>query len=136
MDREMKHNEGGFNRYSSGHSSASASTQGDKRRFLRMKMIMGMLCYRVAGPPANVFTDDVSLGGIKFTTSVVMERNEDVELDVPVGGGRYQRIRGRIAWIKKGVMNNFEGGIEFGRMDEETKKAWSKFIERNAEKES
>jgi hypothetical protein len=98
-----------------------------------MKMIMGMLCHRVDRPPANVFTDDVSLGGIKFTTTAQMERDELVELDVPIGHGKSQRIAGRIAWIRKGVLNNFEGGIEFGRISDEVKKAWQKFIERNTE---
>jgi hypothetical protein len=111
-------------------------TRVDQRRFSRMKMIIGIICHRNGKPSANVFTDDVSIGGIKFTTQTLMDRDEVVELDVPIGQGKYQRIKGRVAWIRKGVLNNYEGGIEFGRIDDEARKAWQKFIERNVEQTS
>jgi hypothetical protein len=110
-------------------------TRIEQRRFSRMKMIIGIICHRSGKPAANVFTDDVSLGGIKFTTQTLMDRDEMVELDIPVGSGKYQRIKGRIAWIRKGVLNNYEGGIEFGLIDSDARRAWQKFIERNTDQE-
>lgn len=95
-------------------------------------MIMGMVCRRKDRNDVNVFTDDVSAGGIKFTCQAPLEKDEEVALDVPIGNGEYKTIPGRIAWIKKETIG-IEGGIEFFRMDEGTKSEWSKFIQRNAE---
>jgi hypothetical protein len=111
------------------------SQLGDQRRYSRMKMIMGMVCHRKGASDINVFTDDVSSGGIKFTCHVDLQRDEEVFLDVPIGNNEYKSIPGRIAWLRKGHMN-YEGGIEFYRLDDATKKLWEKFIEKNVEKKT
>jgi hypothetical protein len=95
---------------------------------------MGMVCHRTKSRDINVFTDDVSGGGIKFSCSTQMDRGEEVTLDVPIGNGEYKAIPGKLAWFKANGIGGFEGGIEFHRLDEATKREWLKFIDRNAEK--
>ena len=108
-------------------------TSSEQRRYSRMKMIMGMVCRRQGKKDTNVFTDDVSAGGIKFTCSLQLDRGEEVFLDVPIGNGEYKSIPGKIAWVKKTALGGIEGGIEFDRMDNATRREWEKFIDRNAE---
>lgn len=98
-------------------------------------MILGIVCHRENKEDINIFTDDISPGGIRFTSNVRIERNEDVKVDIPIGHGQFKSVNGTVAWIRRGVIHAFEGGIKFEDIDEKTQKALSQFIERNAEKE-
>lgn len=106
----------------------------EQRRFHRIKMIIGLVCKRNQKNTINVFTDDVSLGGIKFFCHSPIEKNEDVTLEIPSGYGEYIRVDGSVAWIKEKGPHHFEGGIEFHRINDEILSNWKKFIRRNCEK--
>ncbi|MCE1247966.1 MAG: PilZ domain-containing protein [Firmicutes bacterium] len=107
----------------------------EKRRYHRIKIIMGLVCYRSQGNNINVFTDDVSVGGIKFFCHQAMAKKEDVKLEIPAGYGEIIKIDGHVAWIKEneGAPGSYEGGIEFSRMSEDNLHLWKKFIKRNSE---
>jgi len=106
----------------------------EQRRYVRIKMIIGLTCHRLGAQDINIFSDNVSPGGIKFTTHAHMNRGEEVELDLPVEPGQYTRVAGKLAWFRKGANSCYEGGIEFEMMDDAALVAWGKFIERNVEK--
>ncbi|MFP4499264.1 MAG: PilZ domain-containing protein [Vulcanimicrobiota bacterium] len=103
----------------------------EKRRYQRIKMILGIVCHRQDKPDVTIFTDDVSMGGLKFTSQDKMERDEELKIDLPVGLGRYKKVIGRVVWFRKGLINSYEGGVEFEDMDENIVRSWEKFIERN-----
>ena len=109
-------------------------SSGEQRRFHRIKMIIGLVCKRHQNNNINVFTDDVSVGGIKFFCHQPLEKKEDVMLEIPAGYGEYIRMNGTVAWIKQKGPHHYEGGINFLRLSDETQNSWKKFIRRNCEK--
>jgi len=106
----------------------------EQRHFHRIKMIIGLVCRRTQGNNINVFTDDISVGGIKFFCHSFLEKDEDVTLEIPAGYGEYLRLDGHVAWIKQKGPHHYEGGIEFGKINEDDLTSWKKFIMRNCEK--
>ncbi len=107
----------------------------EKRRYRRMRMILGIVCKRQGKPSVNIFTDDVSPGGLRFTSHDLLEKGEEVTVVLPIGHGVFKEVKGVVAWIRHGVIHKYEGGIRFDSMDEDTVRQWEKFIERNAEKD-
>ena len=133
-----------FSQHKDGEAAKNVKNQGkqavigvndEKRRYHRIKIIMGLVCYRSQGKNINVFTDDVSVGGIKFFCHQPMSKKEDVKLEIPAGYGEIIKIDGHVAWIKENedAPGSYEGGIEFARMSEDDLRLWKKFIKRNSE---
>jgi len=108
------------------------SEQTEQRRFHRIKIIVGLVCRRSQGNNINVFTDDVSLGGIRFFSQQPLDKKEEVSLEIPSGYGEIIRIEGRIIWIDQKGPHSYEGGIEFTRLSEENLQVWKRFIKRNS----
>lgn len=106
----------------------------EQRRYHRIKIIVGLVCRRSQRNNINVFTDDVSLGGIRFFSQQSLEKKEEVSLEIPSGYGETIRIEGRIIWIDQKGPHSYEGGIEFTRLSEENLQVWKKFIRRNSVK--
>lgn len=106
--------------------------QQEKRRFHRIKMILGLACHRSSESSINIFTDDVSLAGIRFFAHQPLKNKEDVTIDIPVGQDTTLKLAGRVAWISEKAPNSFEGGVEFHVLGEEELRAWKKFIIRNS----
>ncbi|MCD4782746.1 MAG: PilZ domain-containing protein [Candidatus Eremiobacteraeota bacterium] len=115
-------------------STRSELEETEQRRYHRIKIIVGLVCRRSQGNNINVFTDDVSEGGIRFFSQQSLEKKEDVSLEIPSGYGEMIRIEGRVIWIDQKGPHNYAGGIEFTRLSEENLQVWKKFIRRNSMK--
>lgn len=105
----------------------------EKRKFYRIKMIIGLLCRRPVGTNINIFSDDVSKAGLRFFCQQEIKNKEEVTLEFPVGPGKIIPIDGRVAWVRRKENGSYEGGVEFSPMDAESQRLWVKFIKRNCE---
>ncbi len=105
----------------------------EKRKFYRIKMIIGWRCHRKKKKKINIFTDDISKAGIRFFCQQPMKNKEEVTIEFPVSPGKIIPIDGRVAWIRKKENGSYEGGVEFSPMDAESLRLWIKFIKRNCE---
>lgn len=103
----------------------------ERRRFVRIKFIVGLVCKRQDRDAINVFTDDVSMGGIKYFSHLPLQNNEKVRLEIPSRYGPSFYLNGRVVWVKN-EDEKHTGGIEFDDPEEEVLSKWKKFVNRNS----
>lgn len=114
-----------------GDDAEAADPGAERREFERIRMILGVVC-RQRGEDFNIFTDDVSLGGIRFISQHAVYPNEDATLFLSLNPEqRPVSIRGQVAWVRAEGEHQYVGGIAFEDVPEGTAHDWAEFIERN-----
>ena len=84
----------------------------NRRKFLRIKFPFTVHIYLSEESPISAYTEDISEGGIKFTTRQDLRSSSPVNLEI------YVKLRpvvckGEIVWIKKRKSEYLEGEIFF-----------------------
>jgi hypothetical protein len=104
----------------------------DARRYERIRMVLSVMCRREGQEAVNVFTDNVSVTGIKFISQKALSEGDTATLHIllhPIG--ETLRARGRVVWIKALGKQQFEGGLEITEMETGARMRWADFISQN-----
>jgi hypothetical protein len=103
----------------------------EQREFARIRMILGVVC-RQRGQDFNIFTDDVSRGGIRFISQHPVFGDESATLFIMLDPDQKAvSIRGQVMWVQEESPQRFTGGIQFKDVGPAVEKSWLDFIDRN-----
>ncbi|MBM3460535.1 MAG: PilZ domain-containing protein [Armatimonadetes bacterium] len=103
----------------------------EQREFERIRMILGVVC-RQRGEDFNIFTDDVSVGGMRFVSQHPVYVNEEVTLFVVLSPeSKPVSMHGHVVWLNTEGERQFVGGLQFNELSPEIEKRWAEFIQRN-----
>ncbi len=107
----------------------------NRRKFLRVRFPFTVHIYLSQGSPISAYTEDISEGGIKFTTRQEFKSSSLVNLEI------YVKLRpvvckGKIIWIKRRESEYledeifFDVGVELQELKDEDRDAIKERLER------
>lgn len=102
----------------------------EQREFERIRMILGVVC-RQRGEDFNIFTDDVSVRGIRFISQHPVHIDEDATLFVMLPPDQKISLKGKVVWARDEGTHQFVGGISFTDTPKDVEQRWADFIFRN-----
>ncbi|MHB2016925.1 MAG: PilZ domain-containing protein [Candidatus Xenobia bacterium] len=92
----------------------------ERRTVKRFKIALEVAVCRVnQGKFCKVRTQDVSSGGIRFTTTVPLAVGEVLDLSIPLEGQTPVNVVGKVAWCRAmpdSRFGTYEGGVAFTRI--------------------
>lgn len=108
----------------------SIETPMDRRKFVRIRNIITVLCAGEQSGKFTLYTDNISQGGIKGFTQTDVTEGQTIELIMLLVSVHTRLdIKGKIVWAKKINQHQCEIGIEFINIKEEDRKKLKDYIE-------
>lgn len=110
---------------------ASQPDPAERRKFIRIRSILTILARRSdQSEDFRMLTDNVSLGGVRYTTQETLTLGETLKLRMLLAQFHSQvEAEGKVAWISAAGPQRFEGGVEFTRVEEQDQQQWVRFID-------